>query len=167
MRQRTTCFGTVLTHRSGLTIDLRPPLVTSNKIQRYKIGCSASNKYKREFRMQLHCNNSPVWISNLLWIISDKLLMKSLWCKKKLWLPQSPWKMKTFGLLTCLTDRAWIWLDFPDFKHYFIKEVYKSDACFAGCGPRTCNFRSGCYHIRSQFCTSCSSWAVMTCKMVT
>ena len=26
--------------------------------------------------------------------------------------------MKTFGLLS---DRAWIWLDFPDFKHYYIK----------------------------------------------
>ena len=37
--------------------------------------------------------------------------------------------MKTFGLLP---DRAWIWLDFPDFKHDYIKEVYWSDVCFAG-----------------------------------
>ena len=32
--------------------------------------------------------------------------------------------MKTYGLLP---DRAWIWLDFPDFKHDYRKEVYLSD----------------------------------------
>ena len=45
--------------------------------------------------------------------------------------------VNTFGFLL---DRAWIWLDFPDFKHDFIKEVYRSDVCFAGRGPRTSDF---------------------------
>ena len=40
--------------------------------------------------------------------------------------------VKTFGLLP---DRAWIWLDFPDLKHDYIKEVYRSNVCFAG--PRS------------------------------
>ena len=39
-----------------------------------------------------------------------------------------------FGLLP---DRAWIWLDFPDFKDGYIKEVYQCGMCFAGSGPRT------------------------------
>ena len=34
--------------------------------------------------------------------------------------------MKTYGLLP---DQAWIWLDFPDFKHDYRKEVYLSDVC--------------------------------------
>ena len=38
---------------------------------------------------------------------------------------------KAFGLLP---DRALIWLDFPDFKHHYIKEVYRSNVCFAGRG---------------------------------
>ena len=45
--------------------------------------------------------------------------------------------MKTFGLLL---DRAWIWLDFPDFKLDYIKEAYRSDVCFAGRGPLTGDF---------------------------
>ena len=47
--------------------------------------------------------------------------------------------MKTLGLLP---DRAWIWLDFPDFKHDYVKEVYRSDGWFAGCGPQTDDFHS-------------------------
>ena len=44
----------------------------------------------------------------------------------------APDAVKTFGLLP---DRAWIWLDCPDFKHDHIKEVYQSDVCFAVRGP--------------------------------
>ena len=36
--------------------------------------------------------------------------------------------VKTLGLLP---DQAWILFDFPDFKHDYIKEVYRSDLCFA------------------------------------
>ena len=49
--------------------------------------------------------------------------------------------MKNFGLLP---DPAWIWLDFPDFKHDYIKEVYRSDVCFAGHGPQTNDFHDDC-----------------------
>ena len=40
--------------------------------------------------------------------------------------------VKNFWLLT---DQAWIWFDFPDFKHDYIKEVDWSDVCFAVHGP--------------------------------
>ena len=50
--------------------------------------------------------------------------------------------VKTFGLLP---DRAWIWLDFPDFKHDYIKEVYRSDLCFASHGLRTGDFHGDCF----------------------
>ena len=49
--------------------------------------------------------------------------------------------VKTFGLLL---DQAWICLDFPDFKHDYIKEVYRSDMCFAGPGLQTGDFHSDC-----------------------
>ena len=49
--------------------------------------------------------------------------------------------MKTFGLLP---DRAWIWCDFPDFKHDYIKVVCWSDVCFAGRGPQTGDFHGDC-----------------------
>ena len=54
---------------------------------------------------------------------------------------RSPVTVKTFGLLQ---DRAGIWLDFPDFKHDYIKDVYWSDLCFASRGPRTGSFHSDC-----------------------
>ena len=47
----------------------------------------------------------------------------------------APEAVKTFGLLP---DRARIWLDFPDFKHDHIKEVYRSDVF---CRPRTGDFQ--------------------------
>ena len=50
--------------------------------------------------------------------------------------------VKTFGLLP---DRAWIWLDFPDFKQDYIKKVYRSNVCFAGHGMRTGDFHSDCF----------------------
>ena len=31
--------------------------------------------------------------------------------------------------------KAWTWLDFPDFKHDYMKEVYRSDMCFASRSP--------------------------------
>ena len=45
----------------------------------------------------------------------------------------TPWPVtvKTFGLLL---DKAGIWFDFPDFKHDYIKEVYRSDVYFVVCG---------------------------------
>ena len=55
--------------------------------------------------------------------------------------------METFGLLS---DLAWIWLDFPDIKHDYIKEVYRFDMCFSGRGPQTGDFHSDCpFHIVS------------------
>ena len=47
--------------------------------------------------------------------------------------------VKTFGLLS---NRAWIWLDFPGFKHdnACIKEVSWSHVCVAGHGWRTGDF---------------------------
>ena len=36
------------------------------------------------------------------------------------------------------------WLDFIDFKHDYIEEVYWSDMCFAGLGPRTVEFHGDC-----------------------
>ena len=50
---------------------------------------------------------------------------------------------KTFGLLP---DQGWIWLHFPDFKHDYIKEVYRSDMCFVGRGLRTSDFRGDWQH---------------------
>ena len=47
--------------------------------------------------------------------------------------------VKTFELLP---NRGWIWLDFADLKHDYIKEVYWSDMCFAGHGPQTGQFQS-------------------------
>ena len=49
------------------------------------------------------------------------------WFSIRMWQPVT---VKTFGLLL---DRAWIWLYFPDFKHDYIKEAYRSDMF---CGPR-------------------------------
>ena len=40
--------------------------------------------------------------------------------------------VKTFGLLP---ERLWIWLDFVDSKHDYIKEIYRSDVCFVVRGP--------------------------------
>ena len=59
--------------------------------------------------------------------------------------------VKTFGLLL---DQAWIWLDFPDLKHDYINEVYWFNVCFAGRGPRTCDFHGDCFGPRflSQGC---------------
>ena len=51
--------------------------------------------------------------------------------------------MKTSGLLL---DRAWIWLDFPDFKHDYIKEAYWSDVCFASHCSWTGDFHSDWYY---------------------
>ena len=55
--------------------------------------------------------------------------------------------VKTFELLQ---DGGWIWLDFPGFKHYYMKEVYPSDVCFAVCGQRTGDFHCDCGYARSQ-----------------
>ena len=49
--------------------------------------------------------------------------------------------VKTFELLPYW---GWIWLDFRDFKHDYIKNVYRSDICFAGRGPRTADFHGDC-----------------------
>ena len=57
---------------------------------------------------------------------------------------QSPQKL--FGLIL---ERGWIWLDFPDFRYEYIKEVYWSHLCFVGHGPWTGDFRSDC---RRQTC---------------
>ena len=43
-----------------------------------------------------------------------------------------------------LPDWAWIWLDFPEFKHDYIKEVYWSNMCFAGRSPQTGDFHGDC-----------------------
>ena len=71
-----------------------------------------------------------------------------IWCKHLFhhgpdpdWLWAQSQSLKIFGLLP---DRAWIWLDFPDLKHDYIKGVYRSDMCFAGHGPRTCDFHGDC-----------------------
>ena len=45
--------------------------------------------------------------------------------------------MKTFGLLP---DEGWIWLDFADFKHDYIKEIYQSGMRFVSHGLRTGKF---------------------------
>ena len=55
--------------------------------------------------------------------------------------PSGSVTVKTFGLLL---DRAWIWLDFPGFKRYYIKEAYQFDVCFDACGPPTGDFHSDC-----------------------
>ena len=57
-----------------------------------------------------------------------------------------PWKNFVPGNVTVifrelLLARAWIWLDFVDMKHDYIKEVSGSDVCFVGCGLRTGEFR--------------------------
>ena len=70
-----------------------------------------------------------------------------------------PVTVKTFGLLP---DRALIWLDFPDFKHDYIKEVYRSDVCFAGRGLRNGDFHGDWNsRIHSQIYSSnmaCVAW---------
>ena len=46
--------------------------------------------------------------------------------------------VKTFELLL---DQGWIWLDFPDFKHDYLKQVCRSDVGFlpaAVRGPVIC-----------------------------
>ena len=60
--------------------------------------------------------------------------------------------VKNFGLLL---DRVWIWLDFPDFKHDYVKEVYRFDVCFAGRGPRTGDFHGDWHNnavLQGSFC---------------
>ena len=65
--------------------------------------------------------------------------------KKIIITTDNPVTVKTFGLLP---DQAWIWRDFPDFKHDYISVVYRSNVCFAGRGPRTSDFHGDCwYHI--------------------
>ena len=49
--------------------------------------------------------------------------------------------MKTFELLP---DLGWIWLDFQDFKHDYIKEVNRSNVCLAARGPRTSDLHGDC-----------------------
>ena len=51
---------------------------------------------------------------------------------------KQPWKVRTFS------GWAWIWLDFPDLKHDYIKEVYRSDVCFASHSLRTGDFHGDC-----------------------
>ena len=69
--------------------------------------------------------------------ISQKFLM--------VWLKIHQSNCGNFGLLP---GWAWICLDFCDFKHDYIKEVYRSDVCFACRGPRTSDFHGPWYITR-------------------
>ena len=83
-------------------------------------------------RHAMQCNKPniiiypPLQWSHQRWLMSGSVNIEAV-------------NVKTFGLLP---DRAWIWLDFPDFKHDSIKEVYQSDVSFAGHGPQTRDFHS-------------------------
>ena len=45
------------------------------------------------------------------------------------------------GNLWVLLDWAWIWIDFADFKHDYIMEVYQSNMCLVSPCPQTVSFQ--------------------------